>query len=160
MTGTFSGSFNETRTAQTDLNGVAVLTTSASAKGKVTVNICVNNVTHGSLTYNSTENVITCTGGSGALLASGRLSEDALSNNQINFAIYPNPVEDGKFKINLPIGMAHANIMIFDLLGKLIYQQNSEGQQSVEVRTTLKAGLYVVKVISGSVYLSGKLVVK
>ena len=88
------------------------------------------------------------------------LSKDVFSNKQTNFAMYPNPVEDGKFKIDLPIGMAHANILIFDLIGKLIYQQNSEGQQSVEIRTPLKAGMYVVKVLSGSVDLTRKLIIK
>jgi hypothetical protein len=88
------------------------------------------------------------------------LSNDVVSNNQVNFAMYPNPVKDGKFKIDLPTGMAHANILIFDLIGKLIYQQNSEGHQNVEIRTTLKAGMYVVKVLSRTVDLTRKLIVK
>jgi sialate O-acetylesterase len=59
VTGTFSGDFNETRTAVTGANGVATLNTVGTKSGSVTITVCVDNVT-GDLTYISENNVETC----------------------------------------------------------------------------------------------------
>lgn len=59
VTGTFSGSYNETRSATTDSNGVAVLKTNKKKRNPV-FTFCVDNVTHGTLTYDSGDNVETC----------------------------------------------------------------------------------------------------
>ena len=61
VTGTFTGSFNETRTGTTDATGTATIDTYSSyQKSSVTsIHFCVTNVT-GSLTYNSGANVVTC----------------------------------------------------------------------------------------------------
>lgn len=62
VTGTFSGSFNETVTASTGSNGVAVLLTSSTVKGGVSFTFCVDSVGHASLPYNPADNVETCDG--------------------------------------------------------------------------------------------------
>ncbi len=61
VTGTFTGSFNETRSGTTNASGTATIDTYASyQKSAVTsIHFCVTNVT-GSLTYNSGANVVTC----------------------------------------------------------------------------------------------------
>lgn len=60
VTGTFSGDFNETLTATTDGNGVATFTTMNSARGGVSFTFCVDDVVHGTLVYDSADNVETC----------------------------------------------------------------------------------------------------
>lgn len=57
--GTFSGSYNETRSATTNGSGVAVITTSATAKGGVAFSFCIDDVS-GSLPYDAGQNVETC----------------------------------------------------------------------------------------------------
>ena len=59
VNGTFSGSYGETLAVATDANGVAVLTTTGTAKGGVSFTFCVNDVAD-SLPYDSADNVETC----------------------------------------------------------------------------------------------------
>lgn len=59
VTGTFTGSFNETRTGTTDATGTATVDSYASYRTVTSIHFCVDNVT-GSLTYNAGANVETC----------------------------------------------------------------------------------------------------
>lgn len=59
VSGSFSGDFNESGSATTNGNGVAVLTTNASKKGKVNFTFCVTNVS-ASLPYSPGDNGETC----------------------------------------------------------------------------------------------------
>jgi len=59
VTGTFTGSYNETRSGVTNSSGVAVITTTTQVKSPA-YTFCVNNVTHATLTYNAGANVETC----------------------------------------------------------------------------------------------------
>ena len=59
VTGTFSGDYNETLIATTNAAGVAVINTSTSTK-KPSYTFCVDNVTYGTLTYESSDNIETC----------------------------------------------------------------------------------------------------
>lgn len=59
VTGTFSGSHNQTITAQTDASGVASLVTSVTS-GTVAFTICVGNVVKAGMTYTPAANVETC----------------------------------------------------------------------------------------------------
>jgi sialate O-acetylesterase len=61
VTGTFSGSFSETVSAQTGTDGKATLVTSGTAKGNVSVSFCVDDVTHSSIGYDASKNTLTCT---------------------------------------------------------------------------------------------------
>lgn len=92
------------------------------------------------------------TGGSGTIL--GELDD------QSNFELYPNPVAGGRFFIELPSGMVDATIRIIDVQGKLVHSQVLEGKKNVEIRTRLKAGIYVVDVRSGSDGMTTKLIVR
>lgn len=60
VTGTFTGSWNETISAATNASGEAVLITNTQIKGRETYSFCVDNVTHASLTYAPGDNVVTC----------------------------------------------------------------------------------------------------
>lgn len=59
VTGTFTGSHNQTVSATTGSNGAATLTTSVTS-GTVAFTFCVDSVTHSTMTYNSAANVVTC----------------------------------------------------------------------------------------------------
>jgi subtilisin family serine protease len=60
VSGTFSGSLNESASDTTNSSGLAVLETTASAKGKVAITFCVDGVTHASLTYANGDNSEDC----------------------------------------------------------------------------------------------------
>lgn len=65
VSGTFSGSYNQSLSATTDSTGTATLTTTTSVSGTVTFTFCVGNVTKASFTYDSGANVETCDNFSG-----------------------------------------------------------------------------------------------
>ena len=58
MTVAFTGSYNETQTGVTDGNGVVVLTTNATVKRGIAFTATVTNVTHATLPYNPSANVM------------------------------------------------------------------------------------------------------
>jgi beta-glucanase (GH16 family) len=60
VTGTFSGSWNETHTEATNSNGVASFQTSTTRRGGVTVNFCVNDVTNTTLPFDSDASTDMC----------------------------------------------------------------------------------------------------
>lgn len=62
VTGTFSGTFNETANGQTQTDGTVTFKSVGSKKGSVSVGFCVDQVTHPTLTYDPAANVMTCEG--------------------------------------------------------------------------------------------------
>ena len=60
VTGTFTGTYNETVVATTDSSGTATLQTIGTGKKKIAYDFCVGDVQHGSLNYDSDDNVVTC----------------------------------------------------------------------------------------------------
>lgn len=60
VSGSFSGSIGESGLAITNSSGTAVITTTNTASGSVSITFCVNSVTHASLPYDSASNVETC----------------------------------------------------------------------------------------------------
>jgi len=59
VTGTFTGDYNETITGTTGPNGAAVITTSEYVK-KPSYTFCVDDVSHGTLTYDPYDNIEIC----------------------------------------------------------------------------------------------------
>jgi hypothetical protein len=59
VTGTFTGSYNESPTDTTDASGTAALTTTGATK-KPAFEFCVSGITHAALTYAPGDNVMTC----------------------------------------------------------------------------------------------------
>jgi hypothetical protein len=62
VTGTFSGSHDQTITATTDANGAAMLVTSTTSS-TIGFTLCVNTVTKTGMTYDPAANVETCDAG-------------------------------------------------------------------------------------------------
>ncbi|MCM8568646.1 family 16 glycosylhydrolase [Gramella jeungdoensis] len=149
ISGTFSGSFSEQATAITGTDGTAVLQTQASAKGSVTVELCVDAVSHSSLIYDSSSNVITCT--AGAQKASVQKSDATLSKDgtkkvtTLNFLMSPNPTRSVvEFSMK---GMEALNkISIYDMSGKLMFQRKLSNDTGEFDISDFPNGMYLVKV--------------
>jgi beta-glucanase (GH16 family) len=148
VTGTFSGSFSETASGITGADGTVRLQTTAKLKGTVVVNFCVTNVTHNPLPYNSSNNVITCTGGS---TLSGSTMDAQVST-------YPNPF-DRKFEVTVALqrsGMV--SMSVYDSNGQLLTSVNEQhydaGVHVIPIQTELReSGLYHVRVyVDGNLY--------
>jgi xyloglucan-specific exo-beta-1,4-glucanase len=60
VTGSFTGSFNESASGVSDANGVATLTTAGTNRGNISFTFCVTGIAHGELAYNPADNVVTC----------------------------------------------------------------------------------------------------
>lgn len=60
VTGTFTGSYSETRSGATAADGTVTLETTATQKGGVSFTFCVDSVTHGTLAYDPAANAVTC----------------------------------------------------------------------------------------------------
>ena len=58
VSGTFTGSYNESQSGVTDASGAAVINTAATAKGGVSFTFTVDNVTESSHTYDPASNVV------------------------------------------------------------------------------------------------------
>jgi beta-glucanase (GH16 family) len=146
VTGTFSGSFSETKSGVTGANGSVTVTTTAKLKGSLTVNFCVTNVVHSSLVYNASQNTVTCTG-SGARTASVISKE--LEPDGIVTA-YPNPFQENfEVRINLH-KESNVQVSLLGINGKLIEQKATE---------RLPAGNHVVT-FGGESYVPGLYLVK
>jgi len=60
VSGTFSGTIAESASGVTSGSGLAVIETTGTAKGGVTITFCVDNVTHATLVYDPNANQQTC----------------------------------------------------------------------------------------------------
>lgn len=78
-------------------------------------------------------------------------------NNRI---IYPNPSKDGVFQLHNPWKGEQVSILIFDIQGKLVYQQIDTANEQLVVNSNLDNGFYVVKVQSEKGTITRKLVVR
>ena len=146
VTGTFSGTFNETVNGSTGADGTVTLLTSSTAKGGVTVNFCVDNVTHVSLTYNSSLNVITCTG-SGGRFSNGLVTESGMDK----VSLYPNPTTD-RLYISLSEKNTTASFKVFNLLGHIVLDGELPNALNALEVDHLPAGFYTVQILyNGSV---------
>ncbi|MGK7390104.1 MAG: family 16 glycosylhydrolase [Candidatus Cyclobacteriaceae bacterium M2_1C_046] len=147
VTGTFSGTFNETVSGVTGADGTVTFATTGTSKGGVTVDFCVDDVTHATLTYNVSSNDITCTGTSARTTSTG-LSEVT----DFQLAIYPNPARE-----TLNIAMVNENtgdldLKLFNMAGQIVQthvKQLNAGQQIITLDLSqLGNGIY---------YLSGQI---
>lgn len=152
VTGTFSGTFNETVSGQTGSDGTVTLVTTGTARGGVTVNLCVDDVTHTSLSYDATQNDMTCSGAAKAATGSetsGQVEEFALQAN------YPNPFNPSTvISYQLPAS-EHVTLEVFNLAGQrvatLVDQQQSPGRYRVRFEAAgLSSGVYLYKLQAGN----------
>lgn len=92
--------------------------------------------------------------------------EDQLNQTSATMALYPNPVSNGNLTVlyNLEESVNQASVKVYDLMGKLVYQQktsNSSGlnKQKIDLNN-IKAGAYVVVLEFDNIHLHKKLIVK
>ncbi len=87
-----------------------------------------------------------------------RIEDGTLSNNEVknnDFSLAPNPVRS-VLNIKKPNGLNIDNITLFDVLGKVVYTtNNTQDQINLEY---LKEGLYFVKIKSGAINESFKII--
>lgn len=146
VSGTFSGTFSESGSGVTGADGTVTFTTTSTAKGGVTVDFCVDNVTHATLTYDNTQNDITCTvSGAKAIYIPGtdRYAEPEL---------YPNPART-MFTLTKVVD----RLRIIDITGKVLIDVNRP-QREVDI-AGLPRGTYLVRMEQGE-QLFTKLLVK
>lgn len=144
VTGTFSGTIIETVSGITGADGSITLITTSKAKGKLKVDLCVDDVIHSSLAYDANSNNLTCTNDT-QKNALG-IEEEAITS--INFKLYPNPVND---RVNIEVHgtFDKAGIYIFDLQGKLMFSKETISSKNVLVdMSKYTSGTYLIKVIS------------
>lgn len=85
--------------------------------------------------------------------------KDSLNKTQEikGFEIYPNPVSDGVFRIKT-FKNVERTIDIYDLLGKLVYFKTTK-KNLIDV-STLKSGIYIIKVYEQGSSATRKLIIK
>ncbi|WP_162129531.1 BNR-4 repeat-containing protein [Algibacter luteus] len=147
VTGTFSGTFNETVNDSSGSDGTVTLLTSSTAKGGVTVNFCVDNVTHATLTYNSSLNVVTCSG-SGAKLSNVLSTDSDIEENQ-NVSVYPNPATD-RLYITLKENHSQATFKVYNLSGQLMIRGKISNSLNTIKVGDLPVGLYIIQTFNNN----------
>jgi len=75
-------------------------------------------------------------------------------NNQ-SLIVYPNPVTDGIFFVELPAGKSSETVKIFDLSGRLVLAQAVALQKNGINISHLSNGMYIVKVFSDEGRMTG-----
>jgi hypothetical protein len=74
-----------------------------------------------------------------------------------NFKVYPNPAKD---KIQLSnIDMTQAEIRIFDVLGKQVYQQSKRNANYIDI-SHLKSGIYLLSITESDKSATKKLIIQ
>ena len=150
VSGTFSGTIAESVSGVTGADGSVTLQTSQSASGSLTVDFCVTNVAASGLTYNESQNTITCTSSG---LRTGRIENQQPESDE--FLIYPNPVLNKSLTVNLrPVGVENREfqIVITDLSGQRVYEEKiAPGLTFVQLPLQMESGMYLVE-ITGSRY--------
>lgn len=137
VTGTFSGTYNETVTGITAADGTVTLTTTGVAKGGVTVDLCVDEVTHSTLTYDAVQNDITCTANSASRTVLPGISNNLNASSVAD--IYPNPVHT-TFTLTKEVG----RLSVLDLTGKILMVVTNP-QKEIDI-TALAHGTYLVRI--------------
>lgn len=158
VSGTFSGTFNEAASGTTNSNGQVTLQTTASAKGTVTVNFCVNNVT-GSLVYDASLNgsgSFACTSGSSSRIRSPLANgQQVMPSENISFRMYPNPVQD-RLYLTLDGFEENVAVVIINMNGQILMSAKQK-VESFDV-SALHSGLYLLKVTDGKTTIMQKFV--
>lgn len=143
VTGTFSGSFNETVTGVTSTDGTVSLQTSAREKGDISFDFCVGNIQHATLMYYPSKNQITCRNASGTVIN----SIDIQKSNGVK--IFPNPTREF-LNITISSNDKAIDASILDLSGRTLMDiQLLEAQNQLNL-SALEPGIYLLRIKRGS----------
>jgi hypothetical protein len=155
VTGTFSGTFNEMVSGATGSDGVVVLKTTATASGGVTVNFCVDDVVHSTLTYDPSENGSGVTGCS----SGGKVGDLRDTEEEARFHLeepHPNPFNP---TTTIAFSLQEEGVVsltIHNMLGQLVdalvdRQSYSAGRHTVMFdAANLASGTYFVRLTSSA----------
>lgn len=77
-----------------------------------------------------------------------------------SIAVYPNPVADGKLKIDLSSTTGVSEIRMLDLSGKIIKQTSTSNQSIFEMDIDAKPGVYMIQILNNEKNITKKLLVK
>jgi PA14 domain/Chitobiase/beta-hexosaminidase C-terminal domain/Secretion system C-terminal sorting domain len=85
-------------------------------------------------------------------------------NRNSELIVFPNPSEDGRFSIQLPVSLTYSKILlrISDLIGQVVSEEWIKDSNDGMIRTSkqLKSGCYILDVIFGNRTETKKLMVK
>jgi beta-glucanase (GH16 family) len=142
VSGTFSGTFNESVSGTTGSDGTVSFQTSSSARGGVTVNFCVDNV-EGNLTYDPSLNSGSFDCGSSLRSNDMILSNEEITSNGLSFTVYPNPAKD-QIWINADGFKNDVEIRIMDVNGRILIETR-DIKNPINI-SNLNKGLYFIQV--------------
>lgn len=143
VTGTFSGSFNESVSGLTSSDGSVILATSGKENGEVSFEFCVDNIQHPIYTYNPMENQVSCKEFQEEIISGINDQEDSGVN------IFPNPAGETLY-ITMDYYEKPVEISVVDMFGRVLLQKIfSEAQNQIDLNT-LEQGIYIVRVKMGS----------
>lgn len=94
-------------------------------------------------------------------LSFGQLSNSEPRNgyNQIDgFAVYPNPITNGSFRISFTQGTTK-ELKVYDMLGKLVLAKNVRRNELIKV-DKLNPGIYILRVEEDGKKATRKLVIE
>jgi beta-glucanase (GH16 family) len=153
VSGTFSGTFNESASGTTNSNGQVTLQTVGFAKGTVIVNFCVNSVS-GPLPYDPALNsgAFACASGGGG--ASGTNQGLSVPDPQLLW-VYPNPAKDWLW-IEATGFDGPLLISVTDLSGRLIIR-TAYSHAPIDV-AALPAGTYLLEASDGKTSIQRKFI--
>lgn len=155
VTGTFSGTFNETVSGVTQSNGTVELLSLSSAKGTIIVDICVDNLSHTLLTYDDTQNIITCTN-------AGSSAKSESSNKSNTIVSSKIAIGDTTLNVDILGDDDIRSVKIYDLVGKELYANNHVADNNNKIYDyNLNANtIYVVQISTSSKIIIKKIVKK
>lgn len=119
-----------------------------------------NNARNIQWTNNSGTNqqwTIRTTSSSARMASTSAESIDLTNEGESNVTVYPNPSKSGNFFVKVPAS-SNVIIEIYNAHGKLLFQQSASGRV-LEVKESLPAGIYTVKVKYHKSSISRKLVI-
>ncbi len=157
----FSGSFSEQAMAITNAQGIASFQTQGSSKGTLSVNICVDNVTHVSLDYNNTANVVTCSSASATQKSASKNSNVESSNEDktLKLLLSPNPTRN-IIQFSMKEMEMVSDLSIFDMSGRMLYSTKVNADTGAIDMSQFPKGVYIIKIRYGNGQIKTDRVVK
>lgn len=75
-------------------------------------------------------------------------------------SVYPNPLSDGKLKIDLSNATGSSEIRLVDLSGKVLKQMSTSDQSLINMDVNATPGVYMVQILNNNKVITEKLIVK